>query len=717
MKKYSLLVALMVLSVCKTMASYEPFSQWMLFNGDFGYIDNKVMKGVNFGGATDVVGVVMQSNGNTVFAVVGKGLYSFDGKKMSQIRMDRDCYAASSDITTIAGDSKNNVWIGTEQGLVKYDGSAFTNIPVTDTKIQTVTDIAITATDKVYISGYAPGFAGGGVSFYNGATWTNYNKAASGMPDDVMSDLTLDQNGFLWAIPGRHDMGVAKFDGKGWKQYTNGNGLPTNQISAIATNSTGKIWLASPKGIIKNDGESFTITPFSNGYSPKMGEYMARSSEGVDVSCLAVEENGTIWVGTRMGGVLSLSHGGLRVLNNSNSPLSSSAVLKIIIDKNGYKWFVAGYRNLEYQKYVALDAQNRTHTMFTQQFGGVAAYREHGKILDNKWTVYTAASSPLEVGQGMSMDEDKSGAIWFPTTTDGLVSYKDGVFTTLKYDKAMQTAFTRMFMAPDGKTYLTATVGGIKVAENGKIADFAKNPNMGGASGGMAYDKNKVFWAAGSGGVSRYVNNDWETFNKKDGMPSIIVNCIMKDSKDTLWVGTQKGLAKWDTAWVSAGEGVDFPSDDFTCMTEDNTGRLWFGTRKGITVYDRKSYTNYQAIESLDLKKYFVTCISVDKNGVAWIGTENDGILKFDGKTWNQYDKKGTNALFDKITAIKAGSDGKVYAISEISQMNASEINLPHQSPEEMMRQEISKKVKMADPNRVFVVLDPCSPGIYAGAN
>ncbi len=656
-----------------------------------------------------MVGVVTQSNGNTVFAVAGKGLFSFDGKKMTEIRLDRNSFPAQSDITALACDSKNTLWIGTTMGLTKYDGSAFTDIPFASSKIQVVTDIAITATDKVYISGYIPGdkaYAGGGVSFFNGATWTNYSKPTSDIPDNLMSDLLLDQNGFLWGIPGKHDMGVAKFDGKAWKHYTNGNGLPTNLISAIATNSTGRIWLGSPKGVIRNDGDAWTMTPFSNGYSPKLSEYTAKSSDGIDVSSLAVEENGTVWVGTRMNGVLSLSNGGLKVLSNSNSPLGSNAVLKINIDKNGYKWFIAGYRNPDYALNAPQDAVNRTHTTFTQYFGGVAVYREHGKITDNKWMVYTNTNSAIELGQSFSMDEDKWGAIWFPNTLDGLVKYKDGVFTTLKHEKAMHSAFTRMFMAPDGKTYVTATVGGIKVMDNGKIVDFAPNPNMGGASGGMAYDKNKVFWAAGSGGISRFVNNEWETFNKKDGLPSIIVNFIRKDSKDTLWAGTQKGLAKWDTSWVSAADGVEFPSDDFTSMTEDNTGRLWFGTRKGICVYDRKSYTNYQAIESLDLKKFFVTCLSIDNKGVAYAGTENDGILKFDGTTWTQYDKKGTGAMFDKITAIKIGSDGKLYAISEISQMNATEINLPHQSPEEMLRQEISKKVKMADPTRVLLVID-----------
>src|ERR1039457_6171359 len=98
------------------------------------------------------------------------------------------------------------------------------------------------------------------------------------------------------------------------------------------------------------------------------------------------------------------------------------------IDKNGFKWFTAGYRNPDYAKNAPLDGERRTHTTFTVSYGGVTVYKEHSKIYDPKWMVYTNTNSSIELGQSFSMDEDGWGAIWFPNTIDGLVRYKDGIF-------------------------------------------------------------------------------------------------------------------------------------------------------------------------------------------------------------------------------------------------------------------------------------------------
>ncbi len=707
MKKYGLLLLLLTANLFGASAAFEPFAKWMLFTADFSYIDNVVNKKIHFDGGQEVTAVVEDNAGKKIIAVAGKGVFVFDGKQMQLQKMPADCFAATADIISMACDSKNTIWIGTTAGLVKFEGGAFTNIPRESTNLQIVTDIVITASDKVYISGMVMGektYVGGGLSFFNGTGWTNYNKGNADMPDNLLSELTLDNNGHLWAIAGK-DLGVAKFDGKNWKHFTNANGLSTNTINAIATNKSGKVWLGAPKGIMEYDGATFTMKPFSNGFSPRMADITARTSDGsIELSSLAVEDNGTIWIGTKSSGVYSFAHGGLKILNQQNSPINNNAVLHITIDKSGHKWIIAGYKTVDYAIYAPNDVKNRTHTTYTSNYGGLTVYREHNMVTDPKWTVYDSATNAMDFGGIYAIDEDKQNNIWMASSGEGLVNAKGGVFTNYKHPKVLETAFTGLFLAPDNKIFLSASYGGVKVFDNGAITDYAKNPNMGGVTD-MTYDKNNTLWTCGSGGISHYTNNDWETFNKKDGLPSIIFYSIIKDSKNTLWAGSAKGLVKYDTAWTKVGEDVDFPSDNFTTLAEDSKGRLILGTNKGISIYDGTTFTNIPEIESLKIKKFRVNQICVDKNNVAWIATENYGVLRYDGTNWSQYSKNTTGGMYDKVTAIKMASDGKLYVASETSTFNEFDVNLPNQSQEEMMRQEIARKIKLAEPRYVLTVI------------
>jgi hypothetical protein len=79
--------------------------------------------------------------------------------------------------------------------------------------------------------------------------------------------------------------------------------------------------------------------------------------------------------------------------------------------------------------------------------------------------------------------------------------------------------------------------------------------------------------------------------------------------------------------------------------------------------------------------------------------------LRYDGTNWSQYSKNTTGGMYDKVTAIKMASDGKLYVASETSTFNEFDVNLPNQSQEEMMRQEIARKIKLAEPRYVLTVI------------
>jgi ligand-binding sensor domain-containing protein len=104
-------------------------------------------------------------------------------------------------VNDIAFDSINNMWLATDEGVWKYNGSSWTmwdsnNSSIVDNHVSSI-DIAENGT--VYISSFgASGFLNGGISIYNGSTWTSLTMENSGLPGEQIDDIDLDSRGNLW---------------------------------------------------------------------------------------------------------------------------------------------------------------------------------------------------------------------------------------------------------------------------------------------------------------------------------------------------------------------------------------------------------------------------------------------------------------------------------------------------------------------------------------
>lgn len=344
----SILSFLFLTLLCSGVHAYSSIHQWMVFKGNYSFVENKVNMNSNLSGSESVTAIVADKNGNTYLAVSGVGLRVFDDKKISVVNTPKESFATKGEILSLAIDSNGVLWIGTTEGLVQYDGKEFINIGSEITGLKAITGIAITATDKVYIAGFNGidnSFSNGGVAFYNASNWTSYTKANSRIPDDTLQDLTIDKNGYLWMTAGNHHAGIVRFDGKNWKQFHTGNTeqLPTNNVCAITTNNSGNVWFATTKGIVKWDGSNFSLANYRS-FGSKFGSYL-NSDGSLDVTGLKVEEHGAIWLATSNKGVIFTNGNLTRDYNPSNSLLNSNSVFKIWIDKDDRKWFLTGTLN------------------------------------------------------------------------------------------------------------------------------------------------------------------------------------------------------------------------------------------------------------------------------------------------------------------------------------------------------------------------------------
>jgi ligand-binding sensor domain-containing protein len=92
----------------------------------------------------------------------------------------------------------------------------------------------------------------------------------------------------------------------------------------------------------------------------------------------------------------------------------------------------------------------------------------------------------------------------------------------------------------------------------------------------------------------------WRTFSVPEGLSSPAVYDILQDRAGNLWIGTLRGVNRYDGERFSVltpKDGLAHPW--VTAILEDRRGNLWFGTGGGVSRYDGKHFTTFTTKDGL----------------------------------------------------------------------------------------------------------------------
>lgn len=159
------------------------------------------------------------------------------------------------------------------------------------------------------------------------------------------------------------------------------------------------------------------------------------------------------------------------------------------------------------------------------------------------------------------------------------------------------------------------------------------------ADGKVVLDSQKNPYILGEGGSLDFVN-----LSSDQGLALDFVNCIIKDSKGILWVGTNgSGVSKYDgKSFFNFSTENGLAGNFVLSICEDRDGAIWIGTDGGgVSKYDGRYIHNYTTDDGL--AGNIVNSILKDSKGNLWFGTHGNGISKFDGNKFHTFNK--TNGL------------------------------------------------------------------------
>jgi two-component system, sensor histidine kinase ChiS len=493
-----------------------------------------------------------------------------------------------------------------------------------------------------------------------------------GLKHDDISQITQDSYGNLWV--GSYFSGATKFDGKYFSYFSEEQGLAKNRVTSILEDNKGNIWFGTVGGgVSKYDGKYFINYTVNEGLSNNNVEYIFQDSKN------------NIWLGTYGGGVSVFD--GVNFTNYSvEQGLSDSIVYNILEDKNNNIWIgtidggICKFDGEKFYHYTtkqglsdnfvlsAIEDSNGDIWVGTNR-GGVSKIHLEEETNISKISYYNVGNG-LKTNSILSLLEDDDGSIWIGTRGGGVTSFDGEFFHHYGLNEGLiSESINAIFEDRDGNLWF-GTMGAGLSRFQGKVFSHYTNTEglINSTIRSILQDKSGNLWFGSNGdGVFIYDGTTFYNISENEGLTSNYIRDIIKDSTGNLWIGTSGGgISMFDgTYFFHYNENQGICNDFIFSMLEDKKGNLWLGTSGGgackITFNKSNkpdSIVHYRKENGLPGND--IVDIIQDKDGNIWLATNYDGISKFDGESFFNYDV--TDGLpSNEITTIREDSRGNIW--------------------------------------------------------
>ncbi len=483
-----------------------------------------------------------------------------------------------STVQAVAQTADGYLWIGTEEGLVRFDGVRFTvfdrkNTPALHSN--QVTALLVDKEQNLWV-----GTHGGGITrFAKGQISASHLREATDLTVNV---LYQDHQGVIWV--GTSGAGLFRFAGENVTSLTTANGLADNSVFAMAEDSSGVLWVGTYRGLSRLV-EGKPQAPVK--YQMLAGRY---------VRAICSDRSGTLWVGTMGDGLWRFRDFDQKNFKQADG-LTDNSITALLVDRAGALWIGTqggGLNRLSNGKLSAL----------------VGKDQEPDDLI---WAIF----------------EDRGGSLWTGSSSRGLSHFRDGVFTTVgKAEGLPSDMVLPVFQDHTGAIWIGSDQG-LTRWQDGKFKHYgAKDGLPDGIVFSIAEDTTGSLWVATRNGLARLMGGQFRIYAEKDGLPNKTVICMLADRKGGIWVGSRGGLSHFKDGRFETMTTANGLSNDFVLsLYEDRGETLWIGTDSGLNRLRDGAITVYTIREGLS--NDVVWSISGDADGAVWFGTNGGGLDRF----------------------------------------------------------------------------------------
>lgn len=571
---------------------------------------------------------------------------------------DSDASLSGSTVTSIAQTSDGYLWVGTYEGLTRFDGVRSVtfdsqNTPqLSHSRIQA---LYIDACGTLWINTYR----GGLTSYCRGVfhrewpdqAWFDYHTTMVSSTSNQVTFVTqfgdvlqrplvgtntawtvlnaprnsrpyfecVDRDGTLWFLARSDRRAMWVHNGK-YEELPPGNGLDGKNLFVLAADPEGRVWAGAQGEIARWDGQQFQdMTPTN-----------LPPNEPFEPTMLFPTSSGTLWIlannrlqeqiGRHLEPEIKDWHGLLGPAANRTMGMHE--------DRAGGVWFNHYGNGLFYispngrqERFTVQEGlpDDRVGAWFEDRDGGIWLGVDRGGLvrLSKRRFQEIGATEVVPGWPALSVCEDRNGTIWTGTSGDGLFAYKNGKL--LNYAVSSAVSANRVFsIFPQGDGSLWLSAGDGEDLYQFHDGQIQRSPLGVHGVKSLLVDHSGRLWAGTKDNIGWYTATARRIFAAADGVATSPVRALTEAPDGTVWCGADDGtLYRCGLTNVVAFQ----PKDDLGArpiwsLLADSDGTIWAGTfRGGLLRFKDGKFTRFTT--NMDV----ITQILEDRQGRLWLGT------------------------------------------------------------------------------------------------
>jgi signal transduction histidine kinase/ligand-binding sensor domain-containing protein/DNA-binding response OmpR family regulator len=467
------------------------------------------------------------------------------------------------------------LWLGTQEGLVRFDGARFVvfdprNTPELASKV--ITALQVDRTGRLWVGTRA------GVAIFDGERFESQRSLAN----TLIRAMAKSQRDGVWIGT---ESGIVHTAGTAAVPLDSAE-LAGLKIRLLHEGKDGSLWIST---------EAHGTYRYASG---RLEQIAPAPGASLHTRALHEDDDGTLWLGTEQGSLYTMRD---RVLSRVHTDWNSGAasIRAVTRDRDGSLW-VATYS------------------------GGLFRRTEE------QWT-WMDPERLLPTGDLLGFLEDHEASLWIGTNGGGLVRLRDGKVTPLGEPEGLAGDMAWSVAPTRNNGIWIATDSGISRYAEGRIEHIAQRFNLHKVrTRSVVEDRSGTVWFGTEGrGVYRLRNGELAHLGPVEGLTGTTVKAIFQDARGRILFGTNTGLQILDgdqfialpPALVRLGTyAVSF-------IHEDSSARLWLALESGgLVVLDGDRLHRYGPADGLRANR--VLSIFEDRRGDLWVGT-SQGIALF----------------------------------------------------------------------------------------
>ncbi len=546
------------------------------------------------------------------------GLYRYDGH-VFRAYTEADGLPAAR-VEAIHQTPDGTLWVGTRAGLVRLQGERFQKV-----ELPVGHDAYVMSSDSIgrlYV-GTASGLMISESSIAGAGPVAFRHYKAPTQRSQMVRGIAVTEGGPAWYGCGHE---ICRFDGGRIENFGTASGVPDDPWQAVVVDRQGSVWARSLTMLIE----------LPSGQSKFLRRDEGLPEAGLE-GRLLLGRDGQLWVPT-LRGLARRSGSGWEIIGKSRG-LPMSSVACVLEDREGSMW-------------IGLN--------------GTGLVRWLGAVHWETWTETEGLASENIWG----IRRDRNGVLW--SVSDNGVSHFDQAraqWETLRVRGLVPAQTGRLIEASDGAIWVSQRTGAVRIdparssatrygQSSGLVKPWVTSLSPGLMDRVWVGTKEGLYRSEGSGAAVHFERE----ILPEESKPDFIYDSLL-DRKGRLWVASWNGLMRLEKGvWTRLRVKDGLLSDHIRYLTEGRDGSLWIGyfdpvgVSQLVNTGDGLGWKHFSHKDGLRSDTAFF--LGSDVRGWIWVGTDK-GVEVYDGSSWQHLDE--TDGLGGAASAFWGDADGSVW--------------------------------------------------------